>query len=143
MFSVKPAHHWQFGTTADVGIGAEAPDLDSLFAEMARALFSVMTDLGTVRSLEERVVEVGAADPQGLLVAFLSELIYLRDSADLVLGEFEVHVSLEPTAHLRARVRGETWEHDRHRRRIEVKAVTLHQLKLDLAANRAQVILDI
>ncbi len=143
MVSVRAPQHWTFGTTADMGIGAEAPTVDDLYAEMGRALFSVMTDLSTIRPRVERSFDVEAPDPAGLLVAFLSELLFLRDSEDVVLGEFSTHVTGEHPFRLHAAVRGEPWDLAQHPRHIEVKAITLHQVEVDLRTPRARVILDI
>ena len=50
-----------FDHTANVGLRARATDLKTLFAEAARAMFSVMAaDLDAVRPLEEVAVEFGA-----------------------------------------------------------------------------------
>ena len=143
MVSVRAPRHWTFGTTADMGIGAEAPTVDGLYAEMGRALFSVMTDLSQIRPRVVRSLEVEATDPAGLLVAFLSELLFLRDSEDLALGEFSVQVTLQRPLRLQATVRGEPWDPARHPRHIEVKAITFHQVEIDLAEPRARVIIDI
>ena len=143
MVSVGAGRHWQFGTTADVGIAATAPAVEALFDKMGRALFSVMTDLSAVRPTATKMFEVAADTPEGLLVAFLSELVYLHDTGDWVFSSFDVEVTWEPRPQLRATAHGEAWDEGRHPRHTEVKAVTLHRAEFDRKALRAQVVLDI
>ncbi|MGI0131585.1 MAG: archease [Thermoplasmata archaeon] len=131
-----------FGTTADVGIWARAPHGDELFDALGVALFSVVTDLRKVRPREERAVDASADDPAGLAVAFLNALVILAGDGFLVR---DVHARLlgQPPTSVLAAVRGEMFDPLRHVVKTEVKAVTLHQLEVDLARGRARVILDI
>ena len=49
-----------FDHTADLGLRIEAPDLDTLFAEAAQALFAVIVeDPSAIAPAEERTVEMG------------------------------------------------------------------------------------
>ncbi|MCI4317291.1 MAG: archease [Thermoplasmata archaeon] len=131
-----------FGTTADVGIWATAPTTSELYDALGMAMFAVMTDLRSVRPVEERAVSASGEDPGSLAVAFLNELVVLAGDGFLVREVLARPLGSPPTA-LLATVRGEIFDPTRHTRRVEVKAVTLHQLEVDLARGRATVILDI
>lgn len=137
------ARHWSFGTTADVGLGAAASSSEGLFEELGKGVFGLMTDLKGIRPSEHHDLTVEGASPESLLVAFLSELIYLHDTEGWVFRRFEVRLEGRPPRRAVARAWGEHWDDGRHSRKVAVKAVTLHRLELDLVKGRARVILDI
>jgi SHS2 domain-containing protein len=139
---VRP-RHWKFGTTADVGIGAVAHTPQELFSQLGVGLFSLMTDLRDVRTREEKSIVVNADTPQGLVVRFLNELLYLHETEGWVFREFSVRLEGSPPTTLMVKARGEPWDERRHERHMMVKAITLHRLEVDLKKGKAKVIVDI
>lgn len=132
-----------FEHTADLGFRATAPDLDGLFAEMARCLFaSVVENPEAVRPEVEQTVEVAGTDPEYLLFDWLRELLYRFDAGHWLLVHFDVRIS---ATGLRATVRGEQFDPARHVLSHEVKAITYHDLKVGKTADGwlAEVIVDI
>jgi SHS2 domain-containing protein len=135
--------HETFDHTADLGLRIRAADLDTLFAEAAQALFSVIVeDLATVRP--ERAVEVHLQEDDRALLLFdwLKELLYHFDAEHLLFGKFDVKVvdgSLTATAW------GEPLDRARHTLEHEVKAITYHGLSVeqDDGGWEAEVIVDI
>ena len=67
--------------TADIGIRAWGPSLPDAFAQAGLGLASLMGRAADPPG-RPRTVRVEAADPAGLLVAFLDELIYLCEALD-------------------------------------------------------------
>lgn len=126
--------------TADVGIRAYGSTLDELFSNVAAGMFSLITDLESVRPVGEFEVKVSAKDLKSLLFDFLSELLFLHETEKLLLSEFETKVR---DLALDARVRGERIDRDRHPLHLNVKAVTYHAMELDPMKGVAQVIFDI
>ena len=114
--------------TADVGIEAYGADDAAAFANAARGMFSLMVDLETVRETEHRDIEVTAPDRESLLVAWLSELLYLFDARNLLFRRFDISLLAETS--LQARVWGEPVDRSRHDIKIGVKAVTFHMLSI-------------
>jgi len=135
---------WEvFEHTADLGLRARAEDVDGLFAEMARALFSVIVeDKDRVRPIQEKSVRISGDELDFLLFDWLGELLYIFESERLLLSEFDVRVS---DRGLEAACRGEPMNRTRHCMGHEVKAVTYHGLKVERAVDGwlAEVILDI
>ena len=132
-----------FPTTADVGIWARADSTSELFEALGLGLFSLMTDLRKVRAAEDRTVNASGADPVGLVVAFLTQLITLHAVEGFLVREIHCRpVGTPPTA-LLAQVKGEPFDPARHSRHFEVKAATFHELVLDLTNHRSRVIVDI
>ena len=132
-----------FDHTADVGLRIRAPDRSSLFAEAARALFSlVVVNLDAVQAVEERHYELAGEQDEYLLFDWLSELLYTFETEHLLLSEFQVELSPEG---LRATCRGERVDRSRHELDHEVKAITYHGLKVERSGEGwlAEVIVDI
>jgi SHS2 domain-containing protein len=76
--------------TADVGIIAYGADISQAFANAARALFSLITELDDVAEFLHRDIELTAPDEESLLVKWLNELIYLFDTENIVFKRFDV-----------------------------------------------------
>jgi SHS2 domain-containing protein len=129
--------------TADVGIVARGRTLAEAFAHAAEGMFSVMADLAGVRELEQRTISVTGHDWPGLLVAWLSELLYHLDVDGLLFKRFEVE-ELRPYA-LRAVAHGERIDRERHELGAGVKGISRHMLEVveEPAGWRVQVLLDI
>jgi len=140
----RPPRRWgSFPTTADVGVWATGPGSDALLEALGLGLFSVITDLRTVRAREERDVRASAEDAPSLVVAFLGELLLLQQTEGFLVRALRVHAVGDPPTSVVARAAGEPFDAARHLARTEVKAVTFHGLVFDPARGRARVILDI
>lgn len=126
--------------TADVGLRAYGETLDELFANAGAGMFSLITDLDTVKPVGEYEVRVKAEDLKSLLFDFLSELLFVHETQKLLFSEFEAKVR---DLAVDARVRGERIDRDRHPLHANVKAVTYHEMIVDPEGGVAQVIFDI
>jgi SHS2 domain-containing protein len=128
--------------TADVGIIAYGADLKQAFANAARGLFSLITELDDVEEVMHQDIVVNASDVESLLVAWLNELVYRFDTEAILFKRFEIS-QLDDT-HLRARGYGERVDSSRHRLKMGVKAATYHMLRVDRNNGfRVRVIFDI
>ena len=128
--------------TADVGIIAYGADMSQAFANAARALFSLITELDDVQETLHRDIEVTATDEESLLVEWLNELIYLFDAENIIFKRFDI-TQLNNTQ-LRARSYGEKVDRFKHKLKTGVKATTYHLLKVDKNDGcKVQVIFDI
>ena len=132
-----------FEHTADVGLRARAESLDDLFAEAARALFSVIVaNLEEVRPRESLDFAIAAAPPDEMLRDWLAELLYTFEVRRLVLAQFDVTIGADG---LKATAQGEPIDPERHQLDMEVKAITWHGLKVVREGEGwlAEVIVDI
>jgi SHS2 domain-containing protein len=128
--------------TADVGIIAYGTDLSQAFANAARGLFSLITDLDDVEEILHRDAELTATDEENLLVEWLNELIYQFDTEGIIFKRFDI-IRLDNTR-LKARGYGEKVNKSKHKLKIGVKAATYHMLKVDKGDGcRVQVLFDI
>ena len=128
--------------TADVGIIAYGADLSQAFANAARALFSLITELDDVEEVLHRDIELTAPDEGSLLVEWLNELIYQFDTENIIFKRFDI-IQLDKTQ-LKARSYGEKVDSSKHKLKTGVKAATYHMLKVDKGDGcRVQVLFDI
>ena len=128
--------------TADVGIIAYGRSLEELFANAALGMMSFLIDLASVRLIRRRTVTADADDREGLLIAWLNELLVLLNADGFVPGRFTVR-DLTDTR-LRAEVAGEPVDPARHRFHLDVKAATYHSLEIKYDGLwQARVIFDV
>jgi len=128
--------------TADVGIIAYGGDMSQAFANAARALFSLITELDDVEEVVHRDIELTSTDEESLLVEWLNELIYQFDTEGMIFKRFDI-IKLNNTR-LKARGYGEKVDKSKHKIKIGVKAATYHMLKVDKSDGcKVQVIFDI
>ena len=128
--------------TADVGIIAYGADMNGAFANAAKALFSLITELDDVEEVVHRDIELTAPDQESLLVEWLNELIYLFDVENIIFKRFDI-TQLSQT-HLKARSYGHEVDSSKHKLKMGVKAATYHMLKIEKSNGcKVQVLFDI
>ena len=111
--------------TADLALRVYGDSLHELFANAALGMFAQMTDLDHVPLTVRRQITVEADDNEALLVAWLSELLFLRETKGEAYCRFEVRFP-QPGS-LSGVAEGGPWcSFDR-----PVKAVTYHGLKIE------------
>ena len=115
--------------TADLGLRAHGPDLSSLFSNAARGMFSVITDLDSIQPTQPVPVSLNAESLDDLLVAWLSELLYLFSTRSMLFCRFEI--SEIDDHHIQATAFGQPIDPSCHELLTEIKAVTYHDLKLE------------
>jgi SHS2 domain-containing protein len=116
--------------TADVGIKAEAVDLPGVFEQATLGLLAINgTWAPGGEPTEEVPIEVEAADPGGLLVDWLEEVLYVGDAQDAEVTSLKLD-RVTPTSaagHLGIAPRNEeTYEGG-----TQVKAITYHRLAVE------------
>jgi len=137
-----------FEHTADLGLRVRAPDLNTLFAEAARALFSaIVEDLGTVAPRQKVEVNLTGEDRDYLLFDWLNELLFRFDTEHLLFGRFEVETRFLGETEFLAKgtAWGEPLDRSRHALSHEVKAITYHGLRVEKTEDGwlAEMIVDI
>ena len=128
---------------ADIGFEAFGSTREEVFANAARALFHLIVDLDAVEPRGAVEVMVEGSEPAGLLVNWLSELLYLNDAEGWLFSDFEIERVDDRL--LRARALGEKFDRTRHCAKLQVEAITYHQLGLERTAEgwQARVYVDI
>jgi len=128
--------------TADVGIIAYGSSMNEAFANAAKGMFSLITELEDVEEVVHRDIELTAPDQESLLVGWLNELIYLFDAENILFKRFDI-TRLSNTQ-LKARSYGHKVDSSRHKLKLGIKAATYHMLKIDKSdGSRVQILFDI
>ena len=131
-------------TTADIGIRAFGSDLPEVYANAALGMFSLITDIDTIKEELEKDIIINAPDSAALLVEWLNELIFLFDTEMLLFKRFEIMMPDE--FKILARCFGEKADRTRHELKRGIKSATYHRLKVEQKKDggfQAEVILDI
>ncbi|HUJ16859.1 MAG TPA: archease [Nitrospirota bacterium] len=131
-----------FEHEADIGIRGSGRTLEEAFENTARALYSVMVNVGRIVPKEQRIITVSAPDVELLLVEWLNALLSLSDIERMVFSTFEVTIQ---DLTLRGIAWGENLDKTRHEPGVEVKGATYHLLSVAAGDNgyTAQCVVDV
>jgi SHS2 domain-containing protein len=133
--------------TADIAFTARGETLEETFRASAEATLNVMVEkIDAIQPQEKRILQLENPELDLLLFDFLQEFIYWKDAEKLMLRVSQVKIQEDMGKFtLRATAQGETLDPERHLPRVDVKAVTLHQFRLEKTGEgwEAHVILDI
>jgi SHS2 domain-containing protein len=113
---------------SDLGIEAHGKSMDELFRNMALGLMSVIAGKSKIQTSEHREVFIPAIDRENLLVRWLTEILYLYEANKFLTADVRFE-SLSDTS-LKATVLGERYDVLKHTLKLDVKAITYHQLKI-------------
>jgi SHS2 domain-containing protein len=142
-----PYHYLEEGVTSDVSFRIWGGDLETVFADAAEATLRLMVDVpDTVRPETAVAVALRADALDLLLLAFLDELVFHKDARRLLLRATDVRVTAALNGYaLTATLRGEVIDPARHALATDVKAVTLHGLRVTQTATgwHAEVTVDV
>jgi SHS2 domain-containing protein len=134
-------------TVADIAFRAWGRDLQETFVAAADAVMNAMVeDLDAIQPHETRLLSLEHEALDMLLFNFLQELVYYKDAEQLLLRVQQLRIVEDSQPYtLHATAVGEPIAPDRHRMRVDVKAVTLHRFSLIQIERdwEATVILDI
>jgi SHS2 domain-containing protein len=106
-----------------------------LFANSALTLFDVMvTDVQKIECKESIPLEVEGTDRDDLMVNWVRELLYLYQGSGYLLKEFLIR-EVKDTL-VKADVRGEKIDPDRHEIQQEITAVASHKSRMQKTGNQ-------
>lgn len=115
--------------TADIGLRAWGGTLEDLFAQAARGMVELLVDSERILQREERRVTVASGDLEEVLVGWLQEILYLYEVGHFVASEFRV-ARVGPDG-VEAVLLGEPIDRARHTPRMDIKAATYHDLRIE------------
>ncbi len=146
-----------FETMADVGVTAQGTSLEEAFRESAKALFNLMVDIDTIGNSVKKEIEISSEDIYSLFYDFLTELLVLRDTENLIFSDFDIniynvqnsqdvnkdkgcnnkgsnyknkHVENDVKYVLKCIAYGEKFDRKKHEPKEEVKAITYHKMEI-------------
>ena len=123
--------------TADILMHVRAPDIPSLFVECGHALMATMYR-GRAGNEKSYTLAVSGTDSEQLLQAFLSELLCLTETENVVFSDISVTISGDL---LTASISGEPFDREKHGGGSEVKGISF--CGLAIRQERDEYVLDI
>ena len=117
-----------FDVTADIGFKAYGENLNEAFENAGVAMFNVITDVEDVVPSKDISFEITSEDYVSLLYDYLEELLFFHEVEFMLFGEF--HVEIDENLHLKATIKGEEINWDKHERKTEIKAITFHKMEV-------------
>jgi len=119
-------------TVADIAFRAWGHDVEETFVAAADAVMNAMVeDLEAIQPQDTRILNIEHEALDLLLFNFLQELVYYKDAEQLLLRVQRLSIADDRQPYtLQATAVGERIDPNRHRMRVDVKAVTLHHFAL-------------
>ncbi|MGD0281324.1 MAG: archease [Dissulfurispiraceae bacterium] len=114
--------------SGDVGIRAYGTSIPEAYENAGAGMYSLITDISGIDESESIAFQVSGDSSEGLLVAYLNELIFRFDTYGFI-GR-RVEVTDLSGGSMSARVHGGEFDPERHERRLLIKAATYHNIKI-------------
>ena len=131
-----------FEATADIGFKAYGNNLNEAFENAGLAMFNIISDTSDVEPIKEISFEKTSEDPVALLYDYLEDLLFYHEIEFALFCEF--HVEIDENLHLKATIKGETIDWQKHERKTEIKAITFHKMEVkDSNPVEVQAIVDL
>lgn len=112
--------------TADFGIRVFGSDSQELFSNAAWALFDVLTETEALTGNDSCMITVSGEDWSDLMVNWLREVLFLWNGRERLVKSVQI-LSLSEKK-ISAKIFFDAYIPDRHIIKIEIKAVTYHQI---------------
>ncbi len=118
---------------ADAAFQATGATLEEMFTDAADATMNVMVaDLNTIAHHHQKTIHLTDDALDMLLFQFLQEFIFYKDAEQLLLRTKTIQITHTPPIYnLTAPLTGQTPNQQIHELVTDIKAVTLHRLKVE------------
>ena len=131
-----------FDVTADIGFKAYGKTLNEAFENAGLAIFNIISDTSNISPLTEFEFEITSEDEVSLLYDYLEELLFYHEVEFMLFSQFDVVI--DDNLHLKAKIKGESINWDKHERKTEIKAITFHEMSVRKANHvELQAIVDL
>lgn len=127
--------------TADLGIEVWGRSLDELFVNIGRAIFETQIT-GEIEANADKHITLQAESTEDLFLDWCRELLYDFSVDGFIPAQYEI--SIRDHA-LDARLRGDRFDLQRHRMKLEIKNPTYHHLAIEHREDmfHARIIFDV
>jgi len=127
---------------ADIAFEAYGKNLNEVFENSAYAFFDMTCNPKTVKSKIKKVINIKAENEKDLLYNFLAELIFLKDSKQLIFNKVKVIIK---NNNLQATLYGDKINYEKQELRNDIKAITFHQFNLEKTKKgyKSRIVVDI
>ncbi len=132
-----------FEHTADVGIIVHGDTLEEMFEKAAYGMFDIIVHADRIEPVRKVKVSISSPTLEDLLVDWLSELLYVFSTELFVMNKFDVRIRKDNSYSLNAVCWGENFKRRKHGIKTEIKAVTYHELEINVEKGYLKVLFDI
>ncbi|WP_296796936.1 archease [uncultured Methanobrevibacter sp.] len=123
-----------FDVTADIGFYAFGKNLNEAFENAGLAMFNIISNTDNIDKIKSIDFEITSEDNVSLLYDYLEELLFYHEVEFMLFSEFSVQISqVDDAYYLKAIIKGEDINWDKHERNCEIKAITFHQMEVDIS----------
>lgn len=132
-----------FDVTADAGFYAYGENINQAFENAALAMFNIITDTQNVSNTKTYYFSIQSEDKISLLYDFLEELLFIHETEFMLFSQFSINI--DDNLNLKAIVKGEMIDWEKHKRGSEIKAITFHKMNIEQTKDscKIQAILDL
>ena len=123
----------------DAVIEARGRTMEEAFEYAAKGLCDTMVKLAAVEPKKEVVIIAEGHDYHSLLFDWLDKVMLLMVADKFALSEFKVKIAKNGGYSIAATARGEPLDLDKHGYKVEIKAVTYHEMEVTEDASGAKV----
>jgi SHS2 domain-containing protein len=114
---------------SDLGIEAHGNSKQEVFRNAVHGLVSVVAGASEIEPRQTRMVILRALDRENLMVRWLTEILYLYDAEKFLTADVKFEILTDTL--LKANLLGEPYDVSKHELKLDVKAITYHQLKVE------------
>ena len=131
---------------ADVAFSAQSPSLSGLFKECAYAITEIMIkNTQMISCAIKRSISVSADTLEKLLFEFINEIIFYKDSENLIFNKYDIKIGKDSKFSLLCEACGEKMDPLKHELIVDAKSATMHMLSVKKFGKtwKAMVVIDI
>lgn len=123
-----------FDVTADIGFYAFGKNLNEAFENAGLAIFNIISNTDNIDPQKSMEFEITSEDEVSLLYDYLEELLFYHEVEFMLFSEFIIEIEkTDDDYHLKAIIKGEDINWDKHERDCEIKAITFHQMEVNMS----------
>lgn len=130
---------------SDTAFEVKGKTPNELFENAGKALVRSMANIAKISRDKKHKIQLKSKSLDILLFDFLNELLFIKDTENLLFSDFKVDIIENETFMLEGTLTGEKINSAKHEISTDIKAVTLHMFELEKNEGeyRARVVVDI
>lgn len=140
---MKKYKFWEIEHTADFGIKVWAEDKKILFEKCAEIFENLLVERKNIKAKEFKKIKVEGENKEELLLNLLRELLYIFETEKFVFKKIKIEFENENKLILTGK--GEIFNPERHKKKLNIKAITYHNFYIKEKDNgfETQIIFDV
>ena len=123
--------------SGDIGLRAYGASIKDAFINASIGMYNLITNLDAIKTVKTIDVSVESQSIEGLLVAWLNELIFHFDAYGFIGKRTEIKQFSENK--IAATVTGEEFDPECHEGKLLIKAATYHRLRVENVGNHWEI----